>query len=146
MTTRARIILLVLAALVLVGGIAVIGTSAGDDDDTNDKNVPSTAVATPPGETGKKAAPKARVESIRIKGGKPAGGVQTLKYDSGDTIALRFSTDKAGEVHIHGFDQEFEVTPESPKVVRFKADIEGIFEIEDHETDELLAKLEVRPK
>ena len=49
-------------------------------------------------------------------------------------------------VHIHGFDDEFTVEPGKAKTVRFKADLEGIFEIEEHDTNELLAKLEVRPK
>ena len=158
MSSRQRIILLVVAAVVLVGGIALASSSGDDDDDT----ATTETTAAPPAETSEApeeaspaetqetpaeeqpAAPT--VETIRIKGGKPVGGVRTLEYENGDTIALRFASDKALEVHIHGYDREFALEPGVVQVTRFKANLEGIFDIEEHETEELLAKLEVSPK
>ncbi|HEX8123942.1 MAG TPA: hypothetical protein VF549_22015 [Solirubrobacteraceae bacterium] len=147
MTSRQRIILLAIAAVVLVAGV-IIASSSGDDDSGG---TPTTAQTTAtssgddsPGTT--TDVPTVTVEKIRIEGGKPVGGAKTLTYNKGDTIALRFTSDDAGEVHIHGYDKELALKPGAAQVVRFKADLEGIYEVENHETDELLAKLEVRPK
>lgn len=149
-SNRQRIVLLAIAAVVLVGGIALATATGGDDDpkqaggtDTTQSGARTTA-----GETSsqEKPEPAARVDTVRIKGGKPAGAPKTLRWERGDTIALRFTADRPGEVHVHGYDKEVGVGPGGAKVVRFKATLEGIFEIEDHGTNELLAKLEVRPK
>jgi len=150
-SSRQRLILLLVAAVVLAGGIA-LAASSGDDDSSDDGGTQ----ASTPGQTqsggddngGSKDKPDkvpANV-TIRVKGSKPVGGVKTLKYRHGDTIGLKFVADKAIEVHIHGFDREIELEADEPVVTRFKANLEGIFEIEEHETDELLAKLEIRPK
>ncbi|HEX8206406.1 MAG TPA: hypothetical protein VF587_10140 [Solirubrobacteraceae bacterium] len=149
MAPRQRIVLLIIAAVVLVGGIALAASSGGDDESsdsggTTPAQTQAGVQTTPEGEE-QPAAPKPRLETIRIRGGKPVGGAQTLKYDSGDTIALRFVSDAPGEAHVHGFDKEVEVSREA-QIIRFKANLEGIFEIEEHDTGELLAKLEVRPK
>jgi hypothetical protein len=151
-TNRQRIVLLAIAAVVLIAGVVLAASSGGDDDTTSDEgqtqtqaqNVQTTEAGEKPKDTEKP--PKDAPETIRIKAGKPVGGVKTLKFRHGDEIALRFTSDEPGEVHIHGYDQEVGVGPGGAKVVRFKASLEGIFEIEDHESEELLAKLEVRPK
>jgi FtsP/CotA-like multicopper oxidase with cupredoxin domain len=92
-------------------------------------------------------APAPRVDSVRISDGQPAGGkAKTLKYESGDTVRIRFTAESgASEIHIHGYDKTVEVPAGQSETVRFKANAEGIFEIEDHHTEALLAKLEVRP-
>lgn len=154
MTSRQRIVLLALAAVVLVGGIALASLSGGDDDSSSSSE--TTAQATTPGETAgdgetaktTKERPKeeVRMENVRIRDGKPVGGAKTFKYERGETIRLSFTADSAGEVHIHGYEDEFELTPDQAHVVRFKADLEGIFEIEEHDSGELLAKLQVSPK
>ena len=152
MTPRQRIVLLAIAAVVLVGGI-VLAASSGSDEGSSDPGTettaaPQTVQTTGPGEKPEEEPerPEPRMEVIRIRDGKPAGGVKTFKFDNGETIRLRFTADSPGEVHIHGFDHEFDVNDTGSKIVRFKADLEGIFEIEEHDTGELLAKLEIRPK
>jgi hypothetical protein len=152
MAPRQRIVLLVIAAVVLVGGIALAASSGGDDDggETSASTQPAAETQAPAGETGAQEEepappPKPRVETIRIQGGAPAGGVQDLRYESGDTIRLRFVSDAPGEVHIHGFDRYVQVGT-SPKTTSFKADLEGIFEVEEHGSGEILAKLQIRPQ
>jgi hypothetical protein len=98
------------------------------------------------GETTKRQAPKERVEGIAIKDGGPVGDPPTLEYEKGDMIVLRLSADAEEEVHIHGFDKTVDVPLRGATVTRFRANIEGIFEIEAHGSGKLLAKLEIRPK
>jgi hypothetical protein len=150
MDRRQRIVLLIIAAVVLAGGIALASSSGGEDGEegagtstpaqTRSDGVQTTTDGEQPA-----PAPEPRVDTIRIRDGKPAGGEKELRYERGDTIALRFVSDAAGEVHIHGFDRYVDVG-RSPRVTRFKASLEGIFEVEDHGSGEILAKLEIRPK
>jgi hypothetical protein len=135
---------------VLVAGIALAAGSGGEDETGDAGTTPPPAQTEPvgsqtttAGEEPRPAGP--RVDTIRIRGGGPVGGEKELKYERGDTIALRFVSDAPGEVHIHGFDKYVDVGG-SPKITRFKANLEGIFEVEEHGSGEILAKLEIRPK
>ncbi|MDQ3863248.1 MAG: hypothetical protein M3317_07090, partial [Actinomycetota bacterium] len=56
------------------------------------------------------------------------------------------STDEPMEVHVKGYDVEQEVGPGSPADLRFRADLTGRFEIEDHESEKELGVLQVRPR
>ena len=147
MTGRQRIVLLLIAAVVLVAGILIAAASGGDDE----PGQVDTSTGTPPGEEGptttteRRKPPAPRVETIRIRDGGPVGGEKTFEYERGDTIRLRFISDAPGEVHIHGFDRYVDVGTR-PQVTRFQANLEGIFEVEEHGSGEILAKLEIRPK
>jgi hypothetical protein len=58
-------------------------------------------------------------------------------------VQLRVSTDKAVEVHVHGYDFAYEAQPGTPGCVSFVADMAGLFDVEAH-PDTLLVQLEVR--
>jgi len=147
-----------MAAVVLVGGIALASFSGGDDDSSSSSE--TTAQTTPeaatteggaagaeePAEEEPPPAPKPRVETIRMKDRAPVGEPQTLEYERGETIRLRFRSDVAEEVHIHGFDRYVDVPAGGTKTERFEASLEGIFEVESHGSGELLAKLQISPQ
>ena len=150
MAPRQRIVLLIVAAVILVGGILLASATGGDGDPgtpetTTQADSPPSGGETTTREDTPAPTPPPRVETIRIRDGGPAGGEQTLEYESGDTIRLRFVSDAPGEVHIHGFDRYVQVGT-TPKTTRFKANLEGIFEVEEHGSGEILATLEIRPK
>ena len=150
MTPRQRIVLLLIAAVILAGGIALAASTGGDDEPGSTAQTTTPAQTEPDGggtttQVEEPKPPPPRVDTIRIRGGKPAGGEKTLEYESGDTIRLRFVSDAPGEVHIHGFDRYVQVGT-SPRTTRFKANLEGIFEVEEHGSGEILAMLEIRPK
>jgi FtsP/CotA-like multicopper oxidase with cupredoxin domain len=136
--------------VVLVGGFAL---ASGSGDDEPQPTEPTTTVApetnasaaTAPRETQPPPPPPPRVETIRIRDRAPVGDPPTLEFDSGDTVRLRFRSNVAEEVHIHGFDRYVDVPAGGVKTDRFEADIEGIFEIESHGSGELLAKLRINP-
>jgi hypothetical protein len=156
-----RIAIVVVAVIVLVGGFMIAQGSEDDggseqtlapsetvtDDGTETAEGTGGAEAPAPTETAtQRQAPPPRVETIRIRGGQPASGdARTLRYESGDTVRLRFASDAASEIHIHGYDEYVDVPAGGTARTRFEADAEGIFEIEDHGTGALLARLEVRP-
>jgi nitrous oxide reductase len=72
----------------------------------------------------------------------------TVKVQQGDEIELRWSSDTPIELHLHGYDIEAKVSPQSPAVMAFKANIPGRFPIEPHGQaghHRALLYLEVRP-
>ena len=42
------------------------------------------------------------------------------------------SSDAEHEIHLHGYDIARDAAPGKPARYRFKADVEGVFEIESH--------------
>ena len=153
MSPRQRIVLLALAAVVLVAGI-VLAASSGGDDSSSSPTTPTSARTAPaddgaPTETQAEEPPpkpEPRVETIRMRDRAPVGEPATLRFERGETIRLRFTSDVAEEVHIHGFDRYVQVPAGKAKTERFEANLEGIFEVEAHSTGEILAKLEIRPQ
>ena len=46
------------------------------------------------------------------------------------------SSDAADEIHLHGYDIEKNAAPGTPARFNFKANIEGVFEIESHAAED----------
>jgi ABC-type glycerol-3-phosphate transport system substrate-binding protein len=61
----------------------------------------------------------------------------------GGTVEITVTADVADEVHVHGYDLHGDVAPGSPAVVRFTADVPGVFEVELEDAGLLLVELEV---
>ena len=80
-----------------------------------------------------------------MRGGEPVGGVQTIKVKGGDVARIVVVSDVADEVHLHGYDRSVDVAPGKPGRLRFRADAEGVFEIELEERALKIANLEVGP-
>lgn len=86
-------------------------------------------------------------ERIELRDGKPAGGdVRTIEVKKGDFVRLTVESDAPDEIHLHGYDIEKEAAPGSPARFSFRADVEGIFEVEGHKGGETrIARLVVEP-
>ena len=86
-----------------------------------------------------------------------------MKVEQGATVTLNFASDEHGSVHLHGYDDEFDVGPDEKATLVFKADATGSFKLtfhaggehidngdEEHEEDEAdeieLGSLEVHPR
>jgi hypothetical protein len=89
-------------------------------------------------------APQARAFDVSIEGGEMSPG--RIPVDQDDAVTLRVSTDKATELHVHGYGLERKVEPGKEAKIGFEADLTGRFEIEDHETEKELGVLQVRPR
>lgn len=130
-------------ALPLVAIAATVGLSAcgGDDGGSTSTGHSITENTTRADSTTAKPA----TPTIAIRDGKPVGGVQELEYDAGEQVRFRVRSDAADEVHVHGYDVEEEIPAGGSVLVSFPADIEGIFEVELHESEEQIAELRVNP-
>ena len=87
--------------------------------------------------------PSDRTIAVSIEGGKMSPA--EISVNEGDRVKLRVSSDEPMELHLHGYDVEQEVGPGQKARLRFRADLTGRFEIEDHESERELGVLQVRP-
>lgn len=75
--------------------------------------------------------------------GELSDGLQQIEVDSGTEVTLVVETDIVDEVHVHGYDLFFDVSPGVTEF-SFVADIPGIFEAELEHLGVPIVKLEVR--
>jgi FtsP/CotA-like multicopper oxidase with cupredoxin domain len=138
---RGQRIALIGAALV-VAALAFLLLSGGDDDEDT---TPAGTQTEQRLSTGPTASVPAPVQTIRVVGGEPQGGVKEIAVDKDQTVRLEVRSDTAAEVHIHGYDLTEDVDAGGFVAFRFEADIEGVFEIELEETKTPIAELTVEP-
>ena len=125
MTRNQRIGLLVAALVVAVVAFVVV-QSGGDDDKSSG------------------------VTHISVKAGALEGDPQTIEAKKNDVVQIVVSSDAPDQIHLHGYDIEKEATPGKPARFKFKANVEGAFELESHAAEDagkepLLARLHVGP-
>ena len=137
MSSRARILTAVLAMAAAAIAFAVL--KPGEETTTPSPTTPATPTSTTPVAT----APSGRV--IRVKGGRPVGGVKDITVRQGEVIRLTVTSDARQEVHMHGYDIAKDVGPGQPAVFVVPAKINGVFEVELEQTAVQIAKLTVEP-
>ena len=151
MSNRARIGLI--AAAVVVVAIAFVALRPDDGskkaDDPAAKTGKTTGGAAPPTATAPSAPPPPK--EITLKAGAPVGGVKSIKVQKGDNVRLQVITDEpTDQLHLHGYDIEKTAAKGKPANFDFKANIEGVFELESHTAEHagrepLIARLVVEP-
>jgi heme/copper-type cytochrome/quinol oxidase subunit 2 len=138
--------------------VALVVAACGGDAETNTTEAPTTtttttvaeATTTTPSETTTTTAPAATTTTeavdpytfdIGIDGTTVTGGGR-ISVPLGETVTLRFTSDVADEVHIHGYDLYVDLEAGGTVEVSFVADIPGVVELETHDTGLILANLE----
>jgi hypothetical protein len=91
------------------------------------------------------AATPAREFDIGIVGRRVEGTATTIRVKRGDSVILRWRTDEAVSLHLHGYDIEATLSPASPTPMRFEAGVAGRFAITAHEFG-TVAKHEAPPR
>jgi FtsP/CotA-like multicopper oxidase with cupredoxin domain len=91
-----------------------------------------------------------RVIELAIRNGELPTGARVVRVQQGDDVTLRWSTDKALTVHLHGYDVEAKLVAGTPATTRFQAKASGRFPIEVHAPgaggERTLGYLEVHPR
>jgi plastocyanin len=138
--------LCVLATLTIALGLAACGGSEPSAE-PDAPAVTTTEEPAAPGATTESAQPETAEASVavEVKDGQPVGGPKELTVAKGDTVTIEVSVDAPQEIHVHGYELEAEATPETPAVIEFTADLEGVFDVESHTSEALLAKVVVEP-
>lgn len=143
-----------LVALAVVVAIVAFVVARPDDEGEGEAGTPAaqtTPTATAPSAPKPPADAKPpRAQTIELTDHVPTGGVEEIEVAKGEQVNLIVDSDQEDDIHVHGYDVERKVAAGKPARFSFKADIEGVFEIESHEaehhgTDPVIAKLVVKP-
>ena len=81
-----------------------------------------------------------------LKDGKLASGQAVMQVHRGEQVVLRFKSNTADELHLHGYDLYARITPQETAVLEFNANRTGRFTLELHEAQTELGALEVYPR
>jgi hypothetical protein len=147
-------------AAIAIGAIAVVVVLFvvlnGDDSDNGSSN--STTATQPAGGTGATGSRSAGGNgeqakqpelkppvTIVVRDGKPVGGVKRLEYKKDEHVRLVVESDVTDEIHVHGYDRSTDVQAGGTARLDFKANLEGVFEIELESRGEQIAELRVTP-
>jgi len=144
MKTSHRLALLAAAAAVIV--VLFVVLQPGDDEaaPTPTTTTSSVAAATAPSAAKPKPRRPEYVE-VRARDLKPVGGIKKIKVKKGDTVRIAVISDQDEEAHLHGYDLSRDIGPGKVGRYRFKADIDGIFELELENAGVQIAELRVEP-
>lgn len=92
---------------------------------------------------------------LRIEQGRVAPDMRLIRVKQGDTVRLRWTSDRRIDLHLHGYDIEVRVEPGVAADMTFTARAAGRFPIEEHKGDARagqshgeapLVRIEVRPR
>jgi hypothetical protein len=161
MSRNQRIMLVVAALAVAVIAFVIASPGSGDGDgeqaaqtttrqaetETETAAETETEVET---ETEPEPPPEPAVTRVRIQGGQVVGGAKTVEVGRGDAVRLVVAADAPDEIHVHGYDITKNAGPGAPARFVFRADLEGVFEVESHVAEDagrnpLVARLVVNP-
>ena len=147
MPRNQRIALLAVAALIAV--VAVVALRPSDNDTAASTPEPTTTAEQQPATTG----PTNTTDSTRATSAEPkpepplliAGRERQLSFKKGDTVRFRVRHAAAEEVHVHGYDIAKDLPAGKTVTMSFKANLEGIFEVELEHSATHLGSLKVEP-
>jgi hypothetical protein len=150
MHPRFRKVVLALAVLGLIISVSVAACGGGDDDgsaspatSTEAQTTGGTTSVEVPPPTGQPEETPFKEIRIRVKGGRPVGGIQRPKLDVGDDAIIYVTSDVADEIHLHGYDLAQDVAAGGTAQLPLHATIPGRFEIELEHRGVQLAELTV---
>jgi hypothetical protein len=132
-------------ALVLTAVVAI--ACGGDDPEREPRASPSptpseTVVETQEPSPEPEPEPRFTVE-ITVAGGKVTGP-DVVEVKAGEKVSIAVTADVADHVHVHGYDKLADLEPGKRVVLRFTANIPGVWEVELEDAGKLLFELEVR--
>jgi FtsP/CotA-like multicopper oxidase with cupredoxin domain len=73
-----------------------------------------------------------RTIEVRIEGRKVVEPLAAIRITEGEVVELRWTSDEAAELHLHGYDLEIEVRPDAPASMVVEAAATGRFPITSH--------------
>jgi len=87
--------------------------------------------------------------ALRLEKGRLADGARTIRVAVGDTLRLRWTSDRQIHLHVHGLDLELRVSPGAPAELVLHATVTGRFPVTVHGPGgrhRAIAYLEIHPR
>jgi plastocyanin len=130
--------------IVPVMALALAAACGGEAKETSTSAAPS-ASSSSSSAAGTTASPTSDAVEIKVtvSGGKVAPRPSIHKIKKGQTVRIIVTSDKADEVHVHGYEKEKELVAGEPGTIEFTADETGRFEVETHKQGLQLFQFEV---
>ena len=72
-----------------------------------------------------------RIE-VTVEQRKVMGDKDVIRVTQGETVELVWQTDESANLHLHGYDIEFSITPDEPTIIRLTAHATGRFPVTSH--------------
>jgi len=138
-TRNARMALLGAALMVAVLAFALFELG-GDDEEPRPA---ATATSTRPQTAPRPQPPPLPV--VELRDGEPVGGVRALEFESGERARFAVASNRREELHLHGYDLTRTVPAGGRALFSFRADAQGAYELESHDTGEQIATVKVVP-
>ena len=104
------------------------------------------ANAAPPAGVANAGAASRMEFALTVAGGQLVSGPAVIEVAQGTEVTIRIRSDRADELHLHGYDLRVRFDANQPAELRFTADKSGRFEYELHGSHRDLGALEVRPE
>jgi hypothetical protein len=151
MSRNQRIGLIVAAVLVAVLAFVIANPGGDDEGEQASQTTATPSTDTTETQTEAPAPPKPEPTRIDIQAGEVVGGPAEIHAKNGDTVVIIVGADAADDIHLHGYDIEKQAEPGKPAIFRFKANLEGEFELESHVAEDagrepLVGTLIVEPR
>jgi len=91
---------------------------------------------------------ESRLFDLTLKDGLLPEGQRLLRVNQGDEVTLKWTTNRAFTLHLHGYDLEARLVPQTSVELRFTARATGRFPLEIHGpgTERTIGHLEVHPR
>jgi len=122
MTTRTRLALVSLALVVAIVAFVLANSSS-----TSTKSAQGTAV------------------QIRVEGAKVVGGVQRILAKKDGRVRFSVTSDRADEIHVHGYDLKRDIPAGGTVRFDFPARIDDLFVVELEHENQPIGALKVEP-
>ena len=90
--------------------------------------------------------PPEQVYRYQVAGGRRLSGPESILVHAGEVVNLEVTSDRADELHLHGYDLHLQLQPGQPGQLRFTAVHSGRFDFELHHADLELGVLQVLPQ
>ena len=137
-------------ALIVVALVVPLaaGCASASGTPTSSATAPAAAASSGPASSSPTSAsptaPAAVTITAAVADGKVTPAAKQYDVPLGTPVHLEITSDKKGEIHVHGYDIEGQVTKDGGTVsIDFVADTPGVFEVESHVSDLLLFKISV---
>ena len=148
-------LLLVVASVLLLGACGGDGGAQGGAPSqpqvpASEGSADETEAATPtpasesPAPAQTEPGGNAQTIQVQVVGGQVQTANSEVNVPLGTPVRLEVASDTADELHVHGYEQHAPVSPGSPAVLEFTADIPGQFEVELENTQTELLQLRVQ--
>jgi hypothetical protein len=119
----------------------VLAACGGQANTSQTPATPGAAGSVPPAASG--SATGAVEITVTVADGKVHPAPSVHKVARGRVVRIVVTSDRADELHVHGYDKEVELSAGVPATIEFTANEVGRFEVETHESGLQLFQLQV---